>query len=87
MALQMVLFSYSLGSCCCMRTLPRVNSCPKFMDIPLHNLVRYPPGFGLLAQFGCPSADGRPNYGSNESQEMHAVAPKSERQTTTPDQR
>jgi hypothetical protein len=83
----MVPFSDSLGSYCCMRTLHRVNSCPKFLDIPLHKLVTYPSGFGLLAQFGRLSVDGRANCGSNESQEMCEVAPKSERQTTTPDQR
>jgi hypothetical protein len=54
------------------------NSCPNSLDIPSHKLVTYPPGFGLLTQFGHQSMDDRPNCGSNESLETHAVAPKSE---------
>jgi hypothetical protein len=48
------------------------------MDIPSHKLVTYPLGFCLLAQFGHPSTDDRPNCGSNESLETRAGAPKSE---------
>jgi hypothetical protein len=70
-----------------MRTLRTANSCPNSLDNPSHKPVTYPLGFGLLAQFGRPSTDDRPNYGSNQSQEMHAVALKSERQTVTPDRR
>jgi hypothetical protein len=55
------------------------NSCPISQDIPSHKPVIYPPGFGLLAQFGHLSVDDRPNCGSNESQEMRAVASKSDR--------
>jgi hypothetical protein len=60
------------------------NSCPSFEDIPSHKPVAYPLGFGLLTPFGRPSVDDRLNCGSNESQEMRAVFPKSERQTATP---
>jgi hypothetical protein len=54
------------------------NSCPNSQDIPSHKPITYPPGFSLLTLFGHPSVDDRPNYGSNESQEMCTVAPKSE---------
>jgi hypothetical protein len=56
------------------------NSYPNSLDIPSHKLVTYPPGFGLLVQFGCLSADGRLNCGSNESLGTRAIALKSERQ-------
>jgi hypothetical protein len=52
------------------------NSCPNSLDIPSHNPLTYPPGFGSLARFGRPSVDDRPNYGSNESRGTHAVVPK-----------
>jgi hypothetical protein len=61
----MVPYSDSFGSCCCMRTLPMANSCPNSLDIPSHNPVTYPRGFGPLAQFGHPSVDDRLNCGSN----------------------
>jgi hypothetical protein len=83
----MVPSSDSLGSCCCTRTLPTANYCPNSLDIPSHKPVTYPRGFGSLAQFGYPSMDDRSNYGSNESRGTRAVAPKSDRQTTTLDQR
>jgi hypothetical protein len=86
-ALQMVPSSHSLGSYCCMRTLPTINSCPNSLDTPSHKLVTYPLGFGLLAQFGRLSTDDRLNYGSNESLGAHTVAPKNERQTSTIDRR
>jgi hypothetical protein len=54
------------------------NSCPNSQDIPSHKPITCSLGFGLLAQFGRPSVDDRPNYGPNESQEKHAFAPKSE---------
>jgi hypothetical protein len=63
------------------------NSCPNSLDTPSHKLITYPPGFGLLAQFGHPSMDDRSNYGSNESLVTHEVAPKRKRQTVTLDQR
>jgi hypothetical protein len=83
----MVPSSDSLGSCCCTRTLPTANSCPNSLDIPSRNPVTYPQGFGSLAQFGHPTVDGRLNYGSNESQGTREVAPKSEQQTVTLNQR
>jgi hypothetical protein len=86
-ALQTVLFLDSPCSCCCTRIQPTANSYPNSLDITLHKLIAYPPGFGLLARFGHLSVDDRPNYGSNESLGMHAVAPKSEQQTMTPVQK
>jgi hypothetical protein len=38
--------SISLDSCCCMRTRPRVNSSPNFLDVPEHRLSTYLQGFG-----------------------------------------
>jgi hypothetical protein len=86
-ALQMVPFLNSPGSCCCTRIHPKANSYPNSLDIPLHKLIAYPPGFGLLTRFGRPSVDDKSNYGSNESPGMRVVAPKSERQTMALDQK
>jgi hypothetical protein len=63
------------------------NSCPNSLDILSHKPITYPPGFGLLTQFSHLSVDDRLNCGSNESQEIHAVAPKSEQQTVNLDHR
>jgi hypothetical protein len=60
---------------------------PNFLDVPSHKPLAYPPEFGLLTQFGCLSLDDRPNCESSESQGMREVAPKSERQTTTLNQK
>jgi hypothetical protein len=83
----MVPFSDSPGSSCCTRIQPRVSSYPNSLGVPLRKLITYPPGSGLLVQFGSPFVDDRPNYESNESPGMCAVAPKSERQTVTLGQR
>jgi hypothetical protein len=48
---------------------------------------QYAQGFGLPAQFGRLSADDRLNCGLNEFRRMRVVAPKSERQTATLDQK
>jgi hypothetical protein len=82
-ALQTAPFSDSPGSYFCTRTLPTTNFCPNSLDIPSHKPVTYPPGFGLLTQFGHPFMDDRLDYGLNESLGTRAVAPKSERQTMT----
>jgi hypothetical protein len=85
--LQTVPSSDSLGSYCCMRTQPIANSYPNYQDIPSRKLWAYLLEFDLLAQFGHPFVGDRPNCESSESQGMHAVAPKSERQTATLNQR
>jgi hypothetical protein len=48
---------------------------------------QYAQGFGLPAQFGRLSADDRLNCRLNEFRRMRVVAPKSERQTATLDQK
>jgi hypothetical protein len=70
-----------------MQTRPMADSCPNSLGIPLHKRSAYPQEFGLLAQFGHPSVNGRPNCESNEFRETRVVATKSERQTMTLDQR
>jgi uncharacterized membrane protein (GlpM family) len=54
---------------------------------PSCKILAYLPEFGLLAQFGHSSADDGSNCESSESRWMHTVAPKSERQTMTLDQK
>jgi hypothetical protein len=44
-----------------------VDSSPNYLDAPSHKPLAYLPEFGLLTQFGHPSAGDRPNYGSSES--------------------
>jgi hypothetical protein len=85
--LQTVSSSNSLGSCHCMRTQLMTNSCANYQDIPSRKIWAYILEFGLLTLFGHPSTSDRPNYESSESQGIHAIAPKSERQTATLDQR
>jgi hypothetical protein len=79
--------SDSLGNYSCMRTRPTTDSCLNSLGVPSHKPSAYSQNFGLLTQFGRPSVDDRPNCGSNKFWGMHAVAPKSEWQTTTLDQR
>jgi hypothetical protein len=50
-------------------------------------LLAYLPEFGLLVQFGHPSMSDMPNCESSESRGTRAVAPKSERQTATLNQK
>jgi hypothetical protein len=50
-------------------------------------LLAYLLGFGLLTQFSHPSMGDRLNYESSEFQGMRVVAPKSERQTATLNQK
>jgi hypothetical protein len=84
--LEMVPSSDSLGNYYCMRTQPTIDSCPNFLGIPSHKPVAYLQEFGLLALFGHPFVD-RPNYGSNEFRGKRAIAPRSERQIVTLNQR
>jgi hypothetical protein len=83
----MVPSSNSLGSCCYMRTQSMEDSCPNYQDIPLRKLWAYLLEFDLLPQFSRPSTDDRLNCESSESLGMHAVAPKSEWQTATLNQK
>jgi hypothetical protein len=62
------------------------DSCPNYLDVPLHKLLAYIPIFGSLAQFGHPSMGDRLNYGSSESRGKHAIVPRSEKQIVTLDQ-
>jgi hypothetical protein len=43
------------------------DSCPNYLDALSHKPLAYLPTFGLLTQFGHPSAGDRPNYKSSES--------------------
>jgi hypothetical protein len=86
-ALQMVPTLNSLGSCCCMKTQPMADACPNYLDSPSRMLLAYLLGFGLLTQFGHPSVGDRLNYESSDSRGTRAVAPKSERQTVTLNQK
>jgi hypothetical protein len=63
------------------------DSCHNYLDVPSCMPLAYPPGFGSLALFDRSSVGNRPNCESSKSQGTHAVAPKSERQTTTLDQK
>jgi hypothetical protein len=63
------------------------DSCPSYLDVPSRMPLSYPPGFGLLTQFDHPPVGDRPNYRLSESRGIRAVAPKSEQQTVTLDQR
>jgi hypothetical protein len=64
-----------------------VDSCPNSLGVPSHKPLAYLQEFGLLAQFGRPSMDDRLNYGSNDFRGTCAIAPKSEQQSVTLDQR
>jgi hypothetical protein len=70
-----------------MKTSPMANACPNYLGSPSRMLFAYLPRFGSLAQFGYPSTGDRLNYESNESRGTRAVAPKSERQIATLDQK
>jgi hypothetical protein len=70
-----------------MKAQPMTDACPNYLDSPSRMLLAYLPGFGLLAQFGHPSAGDRPNCESSEFRGTCAVAPKSERETATLDQK
>jgi hypothetical protein len=80
-------FSDSLGSCCCMRTQPMTDSCPSYQDVPSRKPLAYLQEFALLTQFGYLSVGDWPSCGSSGSWGTHAVAPKSEWQTATLNQR
>jgi hypothetical protein len=54
------------------------DSCPNSLGVPSHKPSGWLQESGSLAQFGHPSVDDRPNYGSNESRGTRVVAPKSE---------
>jgi hypothetical protein len=60
------------------------NSCPNSQDIPSHKPITCSLGFGLLAQFGRPSVDDRPNYGPNESKRSMQLLPKASDKLRTP---
>jgi hypothetical protein len=63
------------------------DSCPNHLDALSHKPLAYLLEFGLLAQFGHLSAGDRLKCGSSESRGTHAIAPKSDRQTMTLDQK
>jgi hypothetical protein len=63
------------------------DSCPNYHDAPSHKPLAYLPKFCLRAQFGDPSAGDRPKCESSEFRGTRAVAPKSDRQTVTLNQR
>jgi hypothetical protein len=63
------------------------NSWFNYQDIPSRKFWAYLLEFGLLTQFGRLSTDDRPNCESSEFLGTRAVAPKSERQTMTLDQK
>jgi hypothetical protein len=63
------------------------NSCPNYLDASSNMLLAYLPESNSLALFGHLSAGDKLNYGSSEFREKHAVAPKSEQQTATLDQK
>jgi hypothetical protein len=60
------------------------DSCPNYLDVSSHKPLAYLLEFSLLTQFDRPSVDDRE---SSESLGMRVVAPKSERQTATLNQR
>jgi hypothetical protein len=70
-----------------MKTQLMADACPNYLDSPSRMLLAYLLGFGLLTQFGHPSMGDRLNYESSEFQGMRVVAPKSERQTATLNQK
>jgi hypothetical protein len=49
-----------------MKTQPMTDACPNYLDSPSRMLLAYFSGFGLLTQFGHPSAGDRPNCESSE---------------------
>jgi hypothetical protein len=85
-ALQTVPSSNSIGRCC-IKIQPIVDACPNYLNSPSRMLLAYLPRFGWLIQFGHLSAGDRPNCESTEFRGTRAVAPKSERQTMTLDQK
>jgi hypothetical protein len=49
-----------------MRTQTVADSCPNYLDVPSHKPLAYLLEFGLLVQFGHPSAVDRSNCGLSE---------------------
>jgi hypothetical protein len=83
----MVPSSDSLGSCYSRKTQPMANSCPNYQDVPSHKPFAYLSEFDLLSQFGHLFVGDRLKCESSDSQEKHAVVPRSEQQTVTVNQR